>query len=104
MMMVLAAEVEPELAPLSSGTSLLVALLALVFAFLAFRAHARKRNRGLLVVGVAFLIFAAKSAFSAYNVLTHAVPHDLIELALSLFDLVLIVLLFLPFLLRKRGP
>lgn len=87
----------------SSGTSLVVALLALAMALLAFRAQRRRRNPSLRFVGVAFLVFAVKNLFSAYNVLYHAVPHDAIELVLSLFDLALLLLLFAPFLLRRRG-
>jgi hypothetical protein len=87
----------------SSGTSVVVALLALTMAVLAFRAQRKRANPGLRLVGIAFLVFAAKNVFSAYNVLTHAVPHDAIELVLSLFDLALLLLLFAPFLLRRRG-
>jgi hypothetical protein len=87
----------------SSGTSLVVALLALAMAFMAFRAQRKRRNPALRFVGIAFLLFAAKNVFSAYNVIYHAVPHDAIELVLSLFDLALLLLLFAPLLLRRRG-
>lgn len=93
----------PALAPYSAGVSGLVALLALVFAAIAWRASARRSNRALRLVAAAFLLFAAKNAFSAYNVVTHFVPHDEIELILSLFDLVLLVLLFAPLFWRKKS-
>ena len=100
----LLAALEPDALDLASaGTSALVALLALAFAFLAFRARRVRGNPALRLVGVAFLVFAAKNAFSAFNVLTHVVPHDAIELVLSLFDLALLLLLFAPFLLRRRS-
>lgn len=84
-------------------------LLALAMAIVAFRARQRSGNRGLTLVALAFMVFAAKNAFSAYNVVAHeregwlAVPHDEIELVLSLFDLALLLLLFAPFLRRRNA-
>lgn len=96
-------QVEGEaLSPLSQGVSVLVGLLALVMAVLAWRAALKRNNRGLRLVSLAFGVFALKNAFSAYNVRTHAVPHDAIELVLSLFDLVLLLLLFAPLFWRKK--
>jgi len=93
---------DPALTPLSSGTSVVVATLAVVFAVIAFRAAARKRNPGLRWVGFAFVLFALKNAFSAYNVVTHFVRHDDIEMVLALGDLVILLLLFAPLFLRRR--
>lgn len=87
----------------STGTSVLVAILALLLSVVAFRSAARRNSPNLRLVGAAFLVFVAKNAFSAYNVWTHAVPHDAIELVLSVFDLVLLVLLLAPLALRRRG-
>lgn len=101
-MQVLAGDYDHLLAPVSAGTSGIVALLALVMAVLALLARRRKRTRGLGMVAAAFLVFAAKNLFSAVNVLTHAVPHDVIELVLSLFDLVILLILFAPFVRRRR--
>lgn len=100
--MFLAVETAPAFAPLSAAVSSIVAALALVMAVVAFRAARRRGNRGLNLVGAAFLVFAAKNVFSATNVLTHLVPHDTIELVLSLFDLALLLMLFAPFLARRR--
>ena len=94
----------PALTPTSVAVSALVALLALFLAGLAFSAARKRSNRALYLVAAAFVVFAIKNAFSAYNVQTHVVPHDEIELILSLFDLVLLVLLFAPLALRRRGP
>ena len=100
-MLVLAA-IHDALSVASSATSVLVTMLAVVLAIMALRA-ARVRNApSLRWVGAAFAVFALKNAFSAFNVWTHAVPHDAIELVLSLFDLVLLVLLFAPLVLRRR--
>jgi ABC-type Co2+ transport system permease subunit len=92
----------PELTPYSVAVSSLVALLALVLAFLALRASSKRGNPALRLVGLAFFVFFLKNVFSAFNVLTHVVPHDAIELVLSLFDLGLLLLLFAPLLLRPR--
>ncbi|HET6405836.1 MAG TPA: hypothetical protein VFH78_14430 [Candidatus Thermoplasmatota archaeon] len=93
----------PGLNPYSVGVSAVVAALAFVLAVLAWRAAVRRGNPALRIVAVAFGVFGLKNVFSAYNVLTHLVPHDAIELVLSLFDLVLLLLLFLPLVLRRRS-
>lgn len=90
-----------DIALASSVTSAVVGLIALAMLVLALRARRRSGNRKLGFVAAAFFVFLAKSLFSAYNVQTHVVPHDGIELWLSVFDLVIIGLLFLPFLLRE---
>ena len=93
----------PGLAPLSATVSALVAVLALVMALVAFGAMRRRGNRALRWVALAFLVFSAKNVFSAVNVVTHLVQHDAIELVLSLFDLALLALLFIPLAFRRRG-
>ncbi|HUR69205.1 MAG TPA: hypothetical protein VM370_08160 [Candidatus Thermoplasmatota archaeon] len=109
MLAFLAEETFPALTPYSAATSGIVALLALAMAIVAFRASRRRANPGLVLVGWAFVVFAVKNVFSAYNVVAHeradipSVPHDEIELVLSLFDLIIMVLLFLPLLRRRRG-
>lgn len=109
MLLVLADGGLGTLATASAGTSALVALLALILAIFAFRAAGLTANRNLRLVGFAFLVFAVKNVFSAYNVFAHesagmpSVPHDALELVLSLFDLGLILLLFLPLLWRRRS-
>lgn len=92
-----------DITPVSASVSLLVAALALALAGLAFGAARKRANRALHWVALAFVVFAAKNMFSAYNVVQHAVPHDAIELVLSLFDLVLLALLFLPIVFRRRA-
>lgn len=94
---------EPGLATASAATSALIAVLALALALTAFRAASRRPTRGLRAVGAAFVVFATKNVFSAYNVWTHDVPHDMIELVLSIFDLILIVILITPLFPRRAG-
>lgn len=108
-MLVLAASEAPSLTSASAAVSLLVMLLALGLAGMAVASLRRRGNPALRFVAAAFVVFAIKNAFSAYNVVAHdstgwpSVPHDAIELVLSLFDLVLLVLLFVPLLLRRRA-
>lgn len=97
------AAVDLPLAPLSSGTSLVVAALATAFSILAYASYRKRRTRGLPWVAAAFGVFALKNIFSAFNVATHVVPHDAIELGLSLFDLAIMFLLFIPLVFRRRG-
>lgn len=92
-----------SLAAASAGVSILVATLAFTMAGMAFAAARKRGNRGLRLVAISFAVFGVKNLFSAVNVSTHLVEHDMIELILSLFDLVILGLLFTPFLLRKRG-
>lgn len=92
------------LAGASTATSMLVALLAATFSGLALSAMRKRGNRSLVWVAAAFALFAAKNVFSAVNVSTHLVEHDTIELVLSLSDLAILLLLFTPFILRKRSP
>jgi hypothetical protein len=85
------------------GVSAIVALLAFVFAGLAWRAAQKRGTRGLRIVAAAFIVFALKGIFTAVNVETHIVPHDEIEFFLSVFDLVLLAILFVPFLPWRRA-
>jgi len=108
-MMFLAATGALWLTPASAAVSILVAILALVLTGLAVASLRRRKNPGLGFVAAAFFVFAVKNVFSAYNVVAHegaawpSVPHDAIELVLSLFDLVLLVLLFVPLFFRRRA-
>lgn len=108
-MLVLAASGVATLSSASALVSLLVMLLALGLAGMAVASLRRRGNPALRYVAAAFLVFALKNGFSAYNVLAHeregwpAVQHDAIELVLSLFDLVLLLLLFVPLILRRRA-
>lgn len=91
-----------ELSIVSTSTSSIVALLAFVLSALALRAARRRANPRLKWVAGAFFVFGLKNVFSAFNVATHDVPHDAIELALSVFDLVIILMLFVPLFVRRR--
>lgn len=104
MMVLLVEETSPALTPVSVATSVLVALLAFVLAGMALGAMRKRGNPSLKWVALAFAVFGVKNVFSAVNVASHVVPHDAIELVLSLFDLALLVLLLIPLLRRRRAP
>jgi hypothetical protein len=95
--------VATQVGPYASAVSAIVALLALIFSVLAFRAAARRKNAALAWVGAAFLVFAVKNAFTSAVVVSHFVPHDEIELVLSALDLAIMLLLFAPFLTRRKA-
>lgn len=87
---------------LAVAASTIVALLATTMAYLGFRSFRQTRNPRLVFVAVAFLVFAIKSIFVGANVQTHVVQHDAIEFVSALFDVVIVVLLFLPFVMDRR--
>lgn len=88
---------------LAVGASLVVALITGTMAYLGWQSFQKTRNSRLVFVVVAFLAFGLKSLFVAYNVWSHAVPHDAIELVSAVFDLLIVVLLFLPFFVDAEG-
>ncbi len=90
-----------EAVDLAVATSLGVALLSLVMAYLGVRSFLATDNSRLLFVVMAFAVFALKSLFVAYNVRSHVVDHDAIEFVSALFDLIIVMLLFVPFLVRR---
>ncbi len=92
----------PELTPtnLAVAASILVVLLSGLMAYWGARSYKATGNLRLLFVVVAFVVFVLKSLFVAYNVQYHAVPHDSIEFVGALFDLVVVMVLFVPFVAR----
>lgn len=87
----------------TTGVVLLVGLLAAALAGVGYGASRRSGNPALGFVAGAFAVFALKSIFSAWGVYARALPHEHLELVLSLADLVILVLLALP-LLTRRTP
>lgn len=89
-----------ELTPtnLAVAAAAIVAALSLLMAYWGYRAYKTTENIRLLFVVLAFITFVIKSLFVAYNVKYHAVQHDSIELVSTLFDLLIVLILFLPFL------
>jgi hypothetical protein len=91
-----------ELTPVNLAVlaSLVVALLAGLMAYWGYRSYRATENLRLLFVVLAFVVFVLKSLFIAYNVRSHAVAHDAIEFVGAMFDLIIVLLLFVPFVAR----
>jgi hypothetical protein len=93
----------PQVVPYASATAALVALLALVFAGVAIRARRERGNRALVWVALAFFVFALKQVFTSVALVTDYVAHDIIELVLTASDLAIMLLLFAPFVTRRKA-
>jgi uncharacterized membrane protein YccC len=84
------------------GFILLTSAVSLALALLALGAWKRTGNRKLVPVMLAFWIFFAKSVLTAYSLRTDFLRHEDLELAGSLLDLVIVLLLVSPFLPVRR--
>ena len=82
------------------------AAVSLVLAVLAAAAWRRTRNRKLVPVLLAFALFFAKSVLTGYSLHTGFLHHEDLELAGTLLDLVIVLLLVSPFVpvRRPRAP
>ncbi len=88
---------------LAVGGNVIVALLAGTMAYLGWRSYQATGNVKLLFIVIAFIVFILKAIFVSYNVTMHAVPHDSIEFVSALFDVIIVLLLFVPFFARGRN-
>lgn len=82
------------------------AAVSLALAALAAAAWRRTRNRKLVPVLLAFTLFFAKSVLTAYSLHTGFLHHEDLELAGTMLDLVIVLLLVSPFvpIRRVRAP
>ena len=80
-----------------------VHVICLVLTVMALAAWRRSGNRRLLLVGLAFLVFAVKSLLTAYSVVTGFLHHEDLEGIGAGFDLVIVLLLVAPFLIRSNA-
>jgi len=78
-----------------------VAVVSLALTVLAFLAWRRTGNRKLLLVTLAFGLFFVKGVLTAVSLFYEIIGHETLELVDSGFDLVILVLLISPFLLRR---
>jgi hypothetical protein len=83
----------------------LAGLVSLALMALALGAWQRTGNRRLAFVAGAFFVFFAKSSLTAYSLWSGFIGHEDLELVGALLDLVVVVLLVLPFLgaLRRKA-
>jgi uncharacterized membrane protein YoaK (UPF0700 family) len=82
------------------------AAVSLVLAVLAAGALRRTGNRKLVPVLLAFALFFGKSVLTGYSLRTGFLHHEDLELAGTLLDLLIVLLLMAPFvpLRRLRAP
>lgn len=84
-------------AGISSIISALVALLALALAVVTWMAYRRVGNRKIVFVSAAFATHAVKSVLVAFSLATAMFPHEMLEIIEAAFDLLMVVLLAIPF-------
>lgn len=92
----------PNPTTMAALMSAAVAVLAAIMAYLGWKSYRNTGNQRLVFIVLAFFLFIVKSLFTAYNVTSHAVPHDSIELVGSMLDLIIVLLLFIPFFLNPK--
>lgn len=80
----------------------LVAVLAAVLAWFTFRSYRATENWRLLFVLTAFLVFFLKSVLFLWNELQepHPIHHDVVLAVAAVFNLIILVLLVIPFFAR----
>lgn len=83
---------------------LAVAVLAASLAWLTLRSQRATGNWRLLFVLTAFVVFLVKSILFAWNELQspHPIPHDVVLVVVAAFDLLIILLLVIPFFARTE--
>lgn len=88
---------------LAASVIIVVHVVSLVLAVLAFAAWRRNLNHRLLFVGLAFTLFAAKSLLTAYSLTSGFLHHEDLEAVGALFDLGVVLLLVAPFIVRSHA-
>jgi hypothetical protein len=83
---------------LSFSIILIVAIISLTLSMITYFAYLRLKNAKLLFVFLAFLLFFIKGVYVSSAILYDFVGHEHLELHSSLFDLLIVAMLFIPFL------
>lgn len=89
------------LASLSGSLVSLVAAVSLVLALLTVLAARRTAQPRVYVVALAFAVHFLKSAIVAWALFTESLGHETIEVLEACFDLVMVLLLFSAFWVRR---
>ncbi len=89
----------PSPTQLAAVASAIVALIAFAMAYLSWKSYRRTNNPRLVFPLLAFLVFGVKSIFVVANELAdpHPVPHDSVLFVAGLFDVLVVAMLFIPF-------
>lgn len=82
----------------------LVAILAAALLWFTVRSYRATGNWRLLFIAIAFFVFLVKSVLFTWNELNwpHPIDHEIVLVVVSAFDLIVIVLILVPFLARAR--
>lgn len=96
-----------EVSPASQAAGvgfLIVALLAGLLAWYTYRSYKGTENWRLLFVFMAFVVFLLKSVLFVWNEFQdpHPMPHDLVLALSALFDVIVLLLLVIPFFARGK--
>ena len=79
----------------------IVALISAVLTFITFLGYWRSRDRRILFISTAFAVHFVKSTIVAFSLQFSLMEHEAVEVVEAVFDLTMVSLLFIPFLMRK---
>ncbi|MGQ0536966.1 MAG: hypothetical protein ACT4PT_12955 [Methanobacteriota archaeon] len=82
----------------SAAMSAFVGVASLLLAAAGFRSYRTTGSRNLPFVAGAFLLFAGKGFLGAWAIYARSIPHEHLELILSIADAVIVALLVTPLL------
>lgn len=93
-----------ELTELAPYTFLVVALIAAIMAYLGYRSYEATGNTKLLFIVIAFVVVVLRSLLVAVNEFSpsHPIDHHSEVVIIGIFDIIVVLLLFVPFLARPR--
>lgn len=93
-----------HVADLSAGFMFISGVVSLGLMVFAMKAYGRSRNAALAYVAGAFTVFALKSFFVGYALVTESVEHDTLELMDAIGDMATILLFVVPVFWPARSP
>ncbi len=95
----------PELHSLAPWAYLIVGVVVTVLGLLSLRSYRATGNPKLLFVVMAFLVLGLKSVFVIFNEVgtPHAVDEHTEIVLMGFFDVIAVLLLFIPFITPKSG-
>ena len=95
----------PDVTQLAAVTYLAVGTVVVILGVLSLRSYRATGNPKLLFVVMAFFVLALKSLFVVANEFspTHPVGHHIEVVVMGFFDVIAVVLLFIPFVTPKSG-
>jgi hypothetical protein len=89
------------LSSLSATLVAIVAAVSLVLALITFAAAKQTAQRRIYVIALAFTVHFVKSTLAAWALFTAGLGHETLEILEAGFDLVMVLLLFSAFWVRR---